>query len=96
MTISAETTIACVDEAAGRPAASSEAFRVGPVGAPTDTVLFDRETLKFLTSRLSLDDVGRLSVQLARAAASQRPSELQRLLLAILLHREREARHESV
>jgi len=48
----------------------------------------DIEALKFLKSRLSLQDFGRLSIQISRAAAAKRPSQLQRLLLSIIQHRE--------
>ena len=48
----------------------------------------DIEALKFLKSRLSIHDFGRLSVQISRAAAAKRPSQLQRLLLSIIEHRE--------
>ncbi len=53
----------------------------------SDHVPADIEALKFLKSRLSMQDFGRLSVQISRAAAAKRPSQLQRLLLSIIQHR---------
>lgn len=48
----------------------------------------DIDAMFFLKSRLSIDDFGRLMVQIARAAAAKRPSQLQRLLLEIVEHKE--------
>jgi hypothetical protein len=48
----------------------------------------DIDAMFFLKSRLSIEDFGRLAVQITRAAAAKRPSELQRLLLAIVEHKE--------
>jgi hypothetical protein len=48
----------------------------------------DIDTMMFLKSRLSIEDFGRLAVQIARAAAAKRPNQLQRLLLAIVEHKE--------
>jgi hypothetical protein len=45
----------------------------------------------FLKSRLSIGDFGRLAVQITRAAGAKRPSELQRLLLAIIESKEPQA-----
>mgnify|MGYP000913900309 CR=1 FL=1 len=52
------------------------------------TVPIDMAAWNFLRERLSVGDLGRLSVQVCRAAQAKRPSELQRLLLAIIKHRE--------
>lgn len=54
--------------------------------ASTDTIPLDIAALRFLRARLCVEDMGRLHVQIARAATVQRPSELQRLLLAIVSH----------
>jgi len=48
----------------------------------------DIQTVLFLKSRLSLHEFGCLTTQIARAAGAKRPSELQRLLLAIVRHRD--------
>lgn len=48
----------------------------------------DIQTVLFLKSRLSMHEFGCLTTQIARAAGAKRPSELQRLLLAIVQHRE--------
>ena len=55
---------------------------------PERIVRLDIEAMRFVQSRLTLDDFGRISVQIARAASAKRPSELQRLLLSIVEHRE--------
>jgi hypothetical protein len=63
--------------------------KIIPFPAPGDrTVRLDLDAMRFVQSRLTLDDFGRISVQIARAAAAKRPSELQRLLLSIVQHRE--------
>lgn len=51
-------------------------------------VSVDLEAMDFLRKRLSIGDLGRISIQIARAAAAKRPSELQRLLLALFEHQE--------
>lgn len=51
-------------------------------------IAVDIDTMLFLSARLAPEDIGRLSIQIARAAGASRPSELQRLLLAIVRHRE--------
>lgn len=51
----------------------------------------DLDTMFYLKSRLSIDDFGRLAVQITRAAAAKRPSQLQRLLLAIVEQKEPQA-----
>jgi hypothetical protein len=48
----------------------------------------DIDAMFFLKSRLSIEDFGRLAIQITRAANAKRPSELQRLLLAIVEHKE--------
>lgn len=53
-----------------------------------ETIKLDIEMMRVVRSRLSLDQFGRLSVQIARAAAAKRPSELQSLLLAIVSYEE--------
>lgn len=52
------------------------------------SVEVDIKTVLFLKSRLSMHEFGCLTTQIARAAGAKRPSELQRLLLAIVRHRE--------
>lgn len=52
------------------------------------SISIDLDAMDFIQSRLSLGDLGRISVQIARAAAAKRPSELQRLLLALVEHKE--------
>ena len=57
--------------------------------APEERVVrADIDTMMFLKSRLDIADFGRLAVQITRAAAAKRPSQLQRLLLAIVEHKE--------
>lgn len=61
------------------------------VAAPGDAVIkLDIAAMNFVQSRLSLEEFGRIAVQIARAAAAKRPSELQRLLLTIVTHKEAE------
>ena len=54
----------------------------------SEVIRADLDVMFFLKSRLSIEDFGRLAVQIARAANAKRPSELQRLLLAIVEHKE--------
>lgn len=49
-------------------------------------LVVDIDAMLFLKSRMSIEDFGRLSRQIARAGAAKRPSELQRLLLQIVRH----------
>ena len=65
------------------PPTSDAIAGLDQVGMPADI-----EALRYLKSRLSIHDFGRLSVQISRAAAAKRPSQLQRLLLSIIQHRE--------
>lgn len=51
----------------------------------------DIDAMLWLARRLTIEDMGRISVQIARAAAAKRPSELQRLLLAIVAYNAPEA-----
>lgn len=51
----------------------------------------DIDAMMFLKSRLDIADFGRLTVQITRAAAAKRPSQLQRLLLAIVESKEPQA-----
>ncbi len=55
---------------------------------PERIVKLNIEAMRFVQSRLTLEDFGRISVQIARAASAKRPSELQRLLLSIVQHQE--------
>lgn len=52
------------------------------------TIKLDLAAMNFVQSRLDLADFGRMSVQIVRAAQAKRPSELQRLLLSIVRHKE--------
>lgn len=54
-------------------------------------IRLDRKMLEVMRARLSLDDFGRLTIQIARAASAKRPSDLQRLLLTIMTHKGGEA-----
>ena len=58
------------------------------MSADSGEINLDLASMKFLQKRLSLMDMGHLAVQIARAAAARRPSQLQRLLLAIVRHHE--------
>lgn len=59
-----------------------------PQGVVDGPVLrLDIEMMKIARARLSLDDFGRLTVQIARAAAAKRPSQLQRLLLDLMTYK---------
>lgn len=51
-------------------------------------IKLDLEVMSFVRNRLNLADYGRINVQIARAAAARRPSELQRLLLSLVEHKE--------
>ena len=51
-------------------------------------IKLDLEAMSFVRNRLNLADYGRINVQIARAAAAKRPSELQRLLLSLVEHKE--------
>ena len=64
----------------------SEQFVSGPAMGETGKVNIDIAAMSWIKDRLSLDDFGRLSVQIVRAASAKRPSELQRLLLALVVH----------
>lgn len=57
----------------------------------SEVIRADIDAMFFLKSRLSIENFGRLAVQIARAANAKRPSELQRLLLAIVEHKEPQA-----
>jgi hypothetical protein len=63
-------------------------LEIDPSMRETGEIKLDLETMQFIQRRLDLVAFGLLSVQIARAAAAKRPSELQRILLAIVRHRE--------
>lgn len=52
-----------------------------------ETVPLDIAMMLRIGRKIGMDNFGRLSVQIARAAQAKRPSELQRLLLAIVTHK---------
>ena len=64
----------------------SKTFASPDVSGPM--IKLNIDAMLFVQSRLTLADFGRISVQIARAAAAKRPSELQRLLLSIVRHQE--------